>query len=228
MYMTKAEILPEKVFDSEVWNKLQSTYSIHQLIWSLFSKDPDKKRDFLYRYEINGKVPTFYVVSKEKPSIDNSYFNVDVKSYTPKVKEGQYFLFSLRANPVVTRKDVNGKHKRHDVVMDEKFRLKKSNPNPQNFPSISEIVHEKGLEWLDQKGLKNGFMFDWNNVRADGYETHEFKKPKRKGQIRISTIDFDGMIKVTDIDAFTKALYDGIGPSKSFGCGLMLIKPVKQ
>ncbi|WP_172633399.1 type I-E CRISPR-associated protein Cas6/Cse3/CasE [Methanosalsum zhilinae] len=225
--MTKAEILPDKVFDKDVWNKLQNTYSIHQLVWSLFSKKPDDKRDFLYRYEFNRNVPTFYVVSKSIPANNLSYFNIDVKTYDPKINPGQHFLFSLRANPVVTKRDENGKQKRHDVVMDEKYRLQSEKLNSSKLPPISEIAHEKGLEWLNKKGLKNGFTFDWRNVRADGYQTHNFKKPKGSGQIKISTLDFDGMIQVTDMESFTNALFNGIGPAKSFGCGLMLVKPIR-
>lgn len=39
-----------------------------------------------------------------------------------------------------------------------------------------------------------------------------------------SSLDLTGKISVTDIDLFQKLLKDGIGKSKAFGCGLMMIQ----
>jgi len=41
-----------------------------------------------------------------------------------------------------------------------------------------------------------------------------------------STVDFQGILTVTDPELFRKALYEGLGKSKAFGCGLMLVRRV--
>jgi len=43
-------------------------------------------------------------------------------------------------------------------------------------------------------------------------------------EIRFSTLDFTGLLTVTDPDVFLDKLEQGIGPAKAFGCGLMLLK----
>lgn len=58
--------------------------------------------------------------------------------------------------------------------------------------------------------------------QAEGYQWHAL--PQKKRDAGFSTVDFEGEIEVTDTDLFTKALFDGIGPAKGFGCGLMLVR----
>jgi CRISPR system Cascade subunit CasE len=42
--------------------------------------------------------------------------------------------------------------------------------------------------------------------------------------ITFSTVDFSGELPVIDPIALAVALRDGIGHSKAFGCGLMLVR----
>jgi CRISPR system Cascade subunit CasE len=60
---------------------------------------------------------------------------------------------------------------------------------------------------------------------VDGYIQHRFVKPKKKQMVQISTLDFTGLLTVTDPERFTTALFNGIGPAKGFGCGLMMVRP---
>jgi len=39
-----------------------------------------------------------------------------------------------------------------------------------------------------------------------------------------SSLDFTGKISITNIDLLQKLLKNGIGKSKAFGCGLMMIQ----
>lgn len=60
--------------------------------------------------------------------------------------------------------------------------------------------------------------------QAEGYQWHALP---RKGKVAgFSSVDFEGEIEVTDAELFAKALFDGIGPAKGFGCGLMLVRRV--
>lgn len=43
--------------------------------------------------------------------------------------------------------------------------------------------------------------------------------------IQFSSVDYTGMLTVTDPGLFLQRLSQGYGKSRAFGCGLMLIKP---
>lgn len=42
---------------------------------------------------------------------------------------------------------------------------------------------------------------------------------------QFSSVDYTGMLTVTDPGLFLQRLSQGYGKSRAFGCGLMLIKP---
>jgi CRISPR system Cascade subunit CasE len=65
-----------------------------------------------------------------------------------------------------------------------------------------------------------------DEVVAEGYIQQKFMKKKGKHLISISTMDFDGILEVIDPEKMHQTLMEGIGPSKGFGCGLLLVKPV--
>ncbi|MEA2080768.1 MAG: type I-E CRISPR-associated protein Cas6/Cse3/CasE [Pseudomonadota bacterium] len=44
-------------------------------------------------------------------------------------------------------------------------------------------------------------------------------------EINFSTLDYSGLLTVTDPELFKAALFQGIGPAKAFGCGLLLVRP---
>ncbi len=51
---------------------------------------------------------------------------------------------------------------------------------------------------------------------------------KRNGgkQVSLSTLEFNGVLTVADPKLFLETLYEGIGPAKGFGCGLMLVRRI--
>lgn len=94
-------------------------------------------------------------------------------------------------------------------------------------PMESEIVQQAGFVWLAMKGEANGFSIREGEVRADGYSQHRFTKPKGKHSVTISTIEFTGLLTVTDPESFIQTLFQGLGPAKGFGCGLMMVRPAR-
>jgi CRISPR system Cascade subunit CasE len=64
-------------------------------------------------------------------------------------------------------------------------------------------------------------------VRVDGYSQHRLYKNKGCKPVELSTLEFNGILTVTDPATFVeKCLFTGIGPAKGFGCGLMLAKRI--
>jgi len=204
-------------------------YELHKLIWNLFSDGPDRRRDFLYRYEAVDGWPTFYTVSEREPNDPSDLWEIHSKQYTPKISKGERLAFSLRVNPIRSKRDANDRQQRHDVVMDAKTRIRFNRLPHQQRPHVATLIQEAGLAWLKDRDVAYGFLVEDHKetptVRADGYVLHRLFKREATKPITFSTLDFNGILTVTDADVFIKeCLYKGIGPAKGFGCGLMMIR----
>ena len=208
------------------WQAIQNPYEVHAMVWRIFSDGSRKERDYIYRLEIQERTPLIYAVSEADPVDLDGIWDIESKEYRPVLRKGQQLAFSLRANPVRTKRDEKGCQHRHDVVMDAKKLLDYSACPPEARPPESELVQREGYSWLASRSEKLGFSVDGGMIRADGYRQHRFRKWNGKMNVAISTIDFTGVLTVTDPDRFEETLYRGVGPGKSFGCGLLMVRPV--
>lgn len=239
MFMSRVSLRDEAWTPQSLQRLVQDKYHQHQLLRRLFPgvshrlvkrtvngiEKEVKLGPLLYRQdEHNGRL-CFYVISEQVPVDESGLWRIEPKRCAPKLSAGQRLSFTLRANPTVAKKpaapDPNPKkRKRHDIVMEAKKRL---NPNEEK-PFMLQLIHDAGVAWLSTRSEKHGFTFDPKDIRVDGYRQHSFYKRGIKAPIELSTLDFTGLLEVTDPERFTKLLYDGIGPAKAFGCGLMLVR----
>ncbi len=221
MFLSRIIWRPTGTPPSEFWKLLQTDYGAHKLLWSLFADSPERTRDFLYRQEGEGDKARFFVLSEREPVDKLGLWEVGTKHFAPEFTTGERLIFSLRANPTVKR-GVEG-HKnsvRHDVIMDEKRRAQASGEVDIDEPAL---VQRAGLAWLAGKGPSRGFALDTGRVRVDGYRQWRFRKTGGH-EVRFSSVEYDGVLTVTDPALFTAMLQAGIGPSRAFGCGLMMVK----
>ncbi len=226
MYMCRIIMKPDASENKNFWRNLKDTYETHRTMWSLFADGSKEKRDFLYRHEKSADFPTFYTVSKSIPVDTSGVWIIASKPYNPTISVGQKLSFSLCANPICSKRDDNNKQHRHDIVMNEKNRLKNEGIPREKWPAIELIIQKAGFGWLARKGEQYGFTLKEDEIRVDGYSQEKFYKTKGKNSVNISTMDFTGLFSVTDPKLFKDALYHGIGPAKGFGCGLLLVRPV--
>jgi CRISPR system Cascade subunit CasE len=42
----------------------------------------------------------------------------------------------------------------------------------------------------------------------------------------MSTLEFNGVLRVVNVEQFLETLHRGIGPAKAFGCGLLPVRRV--
>lgn len=203
----------------------QNSYREHQALWKLFPGDPDASRDFLYRTKQQHLQRVIYMLSEREPIAGEGWL-VESKFYQPVISEGEKLAFSLRVNPVVTRKDDSGKRHRHDVVMNAKHEMAYKMMPCEERPTLAMLIQQAGVKWLARRSEKSGFEFDAQAVTVESYDQHQSYKQNNKGAIRYSTMDMAGVLKVVDAKKFKAVLYNGIGPAKAFGCGLMLIRRV--
>lgn len=220
MFMSRLELAALPADTPQLWRAQGDAYALHHLVWALFSDGPQRRRDFLYRHE-GGLV---YAVSQRPPVTGWAGPALAVKPYAPQLAAGQRLAFSLRANPVVSRKDDSGRQHRHDVVMEAKKALERQGVPKEKRPPQAELVRQAGLEWLAARAEANGFSFEPGAVLVEGYRQHQFGKRGGQRPVQLATLDFSGVLTVTDPARFGEMLGNGLGPAKGFGCGLVLIK----
>jgi CRISPR system Cascade subunit CasE len=256
MYFSRVRIETGALAQIELMKLLQGDiYAAHQLIWKLFPNDPDAKRTFLFRQEFEKEqisftdtrhgMPIFYLVSEVKPAPVNGLLKVDLKEYNPIIKNGASFTFELRVNPVVQEKikrnntDEWAKNRRekglrekaetklrryHDVLMDEKRRAKADGITDKEM--IQKRMDVAIRTWFILKEKDCGFTLENDRMEATSYRQQLLRK-RGSREISFSSVDLSGVLTVTDIEKFKNTLFNGLGRSKAFGCGLLLIKPVR-
>ena len=199
-------------------------------------------------------LPLYYVLSKSEPKHDSLIFTIESKQFQPCLSDGDQLAFRLRANPTVS-KPLEGKKNsvRHDVVMNAQSEwLKKANESrglsidgkkgelKKRLLTHQDSVDTKGMKyldealknemdnaakhWLSSRGENMGFVLSGKSLQASSYRWNAL--PEKGRHAGFSSMDYEGILTVSDPDRFIEQLYTGFGPAKAFGCGLMLIRRV--
>lgn len=228
MYMSRVRVATEGLDRRKLLALLSGdAYANHQLLWRMFSDAPH--RSFLFRQETEiaqlslgdnpRGLPLFYVLSEERPVAVPGLLEAESKEFSPVLVAGDRLAFCLRANPTVSRKTEIGRSVRHDVLMDAKTQCR------QQGEACPEVVRQRmeeaAIGWLDGRSAAAGFILE-SVPQVTAYRQHA---NRRKGaEIRFSSIDYEGVLAVTNPELFNRTLYQGLGKSKAFGCGLMLVR----
>lgn len=225
MYLSKLT-LRKDIGASELMQVFSDVYREHQMLWKLFTDDAEAKRSFLYR-RIDGEGRlNYYLLSAHKPSDKKNIWRIDSKIYDPCLSKGQVLSFMVRINPVIKVKVTDGRYQRCDVVMHKKIQLGYGNMPRFERPSLQEIVQESCQEWFSKRATDNGFQLDAKNFSADGYQQH-VSYPRKHQRIIFSSVESSGRLAVIDPQRFLVPVMNGLGKSRSFGCGLLLVKKVR-
>ena len=229
MYFSLITPTPNRERDAaHEWTR--GAYAEHQWLWRFLPAPPGTVRTFLFRRRDVDGLPRFYVVSDREPVAPSAHWRVTSKPYAPALAAGNTLAFELRANPVVTSRNFEGKPVRHDVVMHEKSRLLQTigvarwaDWTTNDRPALTDLIQRTGTAWLQARCERLGFVLDDEaQLRVEGYEQHRGKG----GALRVSTLEFSGRLRVLDPAAMKQTLYAGIGHAKAFGCGLLQVRPV--
>ncbi len=227
-YLSKVELRQSQPLGQLASAIPSNAYAEHQILWRLLAQSADEARSFLFRREQIGHWPMFYVLSEREPACADPAWKVTTKVFAPKLSVGERLGFVLRANPVRTRKastdPTNKRRHRDDVVMREKRLQAEHEPDPARRASQAELIQRAGPAWLEERAPRNGFALE--AIHVDDYRQHRLNKRGQKQPIRFSTLDYQGVLRVLDVDRFMHTLARGIGPAKAFGCGLLLVRRV--
>jgi CRISPR system Cascade subunit CasE len=218
-YFSKVTLSPDAVGRDLVSIMGNQAYGMHAFVWSLFADHAERRRDFLYRVEVRQSKPVVYILSGRSPETPRGGFLIERRDWSPRLQTGDLLRFNLRVNPVVSRRDGDGRQHRFDIIMDRRIR---ENAEGKARTPLFRIVQEEGHRWLDERSSRSGFRL--HAVVADGYTQQRFHKSKGGPLVSFATIDMEGLLEVTDTDRFLDSVHGGFGPAKGFGCGLMLLR----
>ncbi len=231
----------------QVMSELAHPYEMHRTLMRAFPKATDemksKARDefgVLFRAEVDdlrGAVK-LYVQSLVKPDwsfldglndylcADTEMPNFSCKDIMPayqKLQNGQVLSFRLRANP--TKRIA----KRDDTMKGKRVELRREDEQ------IAWLIR-KGFE--RERGVPGGFellMNEVKDVRGDirlvprvnvcsGGKQQGHKRDSASGHAMTHlAVLFEGLLRVTDTNAFLETLVRGIGSGKAFGFGLLSV-----
>ncbi|MFD6345022.1 type I-E CRISPR-associated protein Cas6/Cse3/CasE [Streptomyces roseolus] len=166
-----------------------------------------------------------------------------VRDYTPlldRIARGREFAFRLTANPVQNTR----RPEKLTASQAERANRAADKPTGEERPIRGyRLAHRTAthqLGWLLAKTPRLGFEIPAalgdNGAQSDEPSSADvlltarnqlrFRKNSSERQITLSTATFEGRLRVTDPTALRAALLEGIGPAKSYGCGLLTLAPL--
>lgn len=119
-----------------------------------------------------------------------------------RVTPGSCWQFRLTANPTRTRKDPADPLARGALK-----------------PCYLEAEQE---QWLLEQAGKHGFALTEGTFQVTRKQTCHFRK-NGKRPVTLLAVTYEGILQVTDPEAFREMLCQGIGRGKAYGLGLMTI-----
>jgi CRISPR system Cascade subunit CasE len=94
----------------------------------------------------------------------------------------------------------------------------------KNGKRVPLVKREELVEWLKRKGEAGGFSIEEDSLRILSGGREYFAKQGTQGVH--SSVDFEGVLTVTDVGKLHAAFAVGIGSAKAFGFGLLVIAPI--
>lgn len=200
MYLSKVHI---------DWLHAKNPYELHRALWRLFPDRPDDVRGFLFRVEKieKGQGAVILMQSHEKPEqLADSVTLQALRDLQLLIQPGQRFRFRLRANPTKTIKDMT------------KGTVLKKGKEYTRTVRVPLIKEDQQQLWLKRK-LEGCALIESMFMQPE--TALNFRKDRENMSGKIQTVLFDGVIVINDVAAFEKLLELGVGPAKSFGCGML-------
>lgn len=222
MYLSRLILNPRS---RAVQRDLAQPHSLHQTVMRSFPDDLDKQTErILYRLDQNQRgeihlliqshdAPDWAHIQNNGYLLPNDAENPAVKMIDLQVKSGQQLTFRLRANPTKRM----GKSARYD-----------------KGKRVGLYKLEEQINWLQRKAEEHGFQIEsvmpLQQQRIQGRiprkATAGSNKPAHDA--KFFSVQFDGILRVTDPERFLITIQSGIGSGKAFGFGLLSIAPVSN
>ncbi len=203
-----------------VQRELNSPYQLHRTLMQGFTASRDRAK-VLHRVDVGRHGELLLLVqSVERPNWQplltagqNGYLlkpPLKPKEVDINLPHGSRYQFRVVANPTVKKRRWNEE-------------LGKRHNGKRNSNRVPLVREDKQHEWLCGQGEKGGFRPISVTITQP---THQIDYKKRrdvegKHRIKVFTVQYDGVLQITDAEKFNRAWREGIGPAKAFGCGLL-------
>lgn len=193
------------------WQGAKDPYQLHRALWKLFPEQPDATRDYLFRVErsVAGRGAEVLLMSAQEPTSCVVSQVLATKPYQLAIPDATPLRFRLRANPIKTIKDAEGRRNGRDEI------------KSCRVPLLDE---EQQREWLVRKFVG---IAELTTLVITPERPLFFRKEDRQRKQtmagKIQPVLFEGVLRVSDAGEFSKLVAQGIGPAKSMGCGLLTL-----
>lgn len=186
---------------------LANPQHIHGAVENAFSGERQRR---LWRLDTLDDKLYLLIVSEDAPNLSgiSAQFGTDepgqTKDYTPfleRLGENSLWRFRLTVNPtksVKTEAEARG--------------------------TVKALVTTAGAEkWLADRAQKHGFQLQPNQFGVTGTRWLHFRKHGGGRTVSLYSVTIEGVLLITDVEAFRKTLTEGIGRGKAYGQGLLTI-----
>lgn len=194
----------------------RDAYGWHKVIWRFFPNQ--ETRDFLYRVDESPSGLRIYILSSMAPVPPVALPDraVRVREIPESFLAHKRYRFQMRVNPT----------KRIDT--DARTGQKKEKGMRVPLTQLADLT-----AWLARKGVQSGFSVPcldrWPSEDCPLSIVQEGRRSFRKPQLapaHHASVQFSGILDVTDATLFRQAFEHGIGSAKSFGFGLLMLQPI--
>ncbi|MBI4774291.1 MAG: type I-E CRISPR-associated protein Cas6/Cse3/CasE [Deltaproteobacteria bacterium] len=247
LYLSRLLLNPRS---RQVMSEMAHPYEMHRTLMRAFPKATEdaksKARDefgVLFRAEADdrrGAVKVF-AQSRMEPNwsfLDrlNDYLCTDgetpeyeYKDILPayrRIQDGQVLSFRLRANPTkrIAKQDDVMKGKRVELRREEEqidWLIRKGQGREKGVPGGFDLLMKR-VECMNGQAP----LAPCVKVSCEGKQTGRKRDVVGGHSTTHLAVLFDGLLRVTDTNAFLDTIIRGIGPGKAFGFGLLSLAPV--
>ncbi|MDR2356159.1 MAG: type I-E CRISPR-associated protein Cas6/Cse3/CasE [Clostridiales Family XIII bacterium] len=237
MYLSRIEINRRR---RETLHALESPQILHAAIEACFPSADGAKIRNLWRIDTLGRSMYLLLQSENKPDFTHiieqfgwagqSWETEAYADFLSRLQEGQVWQFRLRANPtysISVGKNVRGKvvsytetHRQKKWLADRAakygFEIVR-----KPYAQADEPAAEKAPLYDDCRNFGKDLLFD--------ITLRETEKFWRQGTlVTVETAVFEGVLRVTCAAALMRAIQNGIGRAKAYGCGLLTLAPQNE
>lgn len=219
MFLTRFKINPARRGARKL---LASPHAMHAAVRAAFADPRDHERAgarTLWRLDTPAPATVhLYIVSPGRPDLTHlieqagwptteTWVTRDYNGLLHSLSPGQQWAFRLTANPTHSGR---------------------KNPDAKDTQRFGYLREEEQTQWLISRADRNGFTLAIQrdgrpNIRLHRRQTQTFKRGM--GNVTLTTVTYDGILQITDANAFRRALTSGIGHAKAYGCGLLTLAP---
>ncbi len=206
IYLSRLQLNP---FGRMAQSELAHLYQMHRTLLKAFGTDRQTSQ-VLHRIERNLHLAqsVILVQSAAQPDWtklrDGYLLDAATKTIDIQLDVGSVFRFRLRACP-------SKKVRRYDESLGKRYN---GNRHSTRYFFYRE---EDQINWLQKRGEHHGFDLLRLQVSQPISQVDH--------GIKLFSVQYDGILRITDATHFRRGWQTGIGPSKAFGCGLLSLAP---